>query len=133
MPQTEQRYLLAVAHQHGRDEKITKGADGARDYFTEAELEKAAWSMLQQDTAPQVGLFHADGSCGHAAVVESYIWRGDPWTLTAVDGSTQVVKAGDWLVGLLCDEIAWDLYKSGHVAGVSLQGVAKRRRRTTRP
>lgn len=124
----EQRYLLAVAYQHGQDQRIAKGLDGARDFFSEVELEKAAWSLLQQDAVPEVGLFHMDGTCGHASVVESYIWRGEPWTLTAVDGSTQVIKSGDWLVGLVCDEVAWDLYKSGRVSGVSLQGRARRRK-----
>ena len=43
---TEQRYVLGVAYQPGKDDRITTGADGGRDYFTEAELEKAAWSLL---------------------------------------------------------------------------------------
>jgi hypothetical protein len=125
--QTEQRYLLTVAYQAGPDERIAKGQDGHRDFFTPEELEKAAWSFLQ-DGGAQVGLFHMDGTEGAARVVESYIWRGDPWTLTAVDGTEVVVKAGDWLLGMVCDETAWWLYKSGKVAGVSPQGQAKRRR-----
>lgn len=126
----EQRYLLTVAYQAGRDERIAKGQDGHRDYFTAAELEKAAWSFLG-DGGRQVGLFHMDGTEGRAQVVESYIYRGDPWAITAADGSEVVVKAGDWLVGLVCDEVAWSLFKSGHVAGVSPQGSAKRRRPQT--
>jgi hypothetical protein len=124
----EQQYLLAVAYQAGRDDRIAKGLDGGRDYFTEAELEKAAWSLLNRDAAPEVGLYHADGTVGHARVVESYIYRGAPWTLTAVDGTEQVIKAGDWLIGLQCDDYAWQLYKTGLVQGVSLQGRARRRR-----
>ena len=124
----EQRYLLAVAYQPGRDDRITKGADGARDYFTEAELEKAAWRMLDRDTPPVVGLYHVDGTCGHARVVESYIYRGPDWSMTAADGSEQVIKSGTWLLGLQCDEMAWRLHKDGHVAGISLQGRAKRRK-----
>lgn len=127
----EQRYLLAVAYQAGRDDRIVKGADGARDFFTETELEKAAWSLLNRDTTPQVGLYHVDGTVGHAQIVESYIYRGADWTLSAVDGTEQVVKAGDWLVGLLCDDVAWDLYKTRRVAGVSVQGTAKRRRKVS--
>lgn len=126
---TEQRFLLALAYQHGRDERIAKGVDGYRDFFTEAELEKAAWSLLQQDRLPEVGLFHMDGTTGRARIVESYIWRGEPFDMTAVDGSTVRVNKGDWLVGLLCDEVAWGLYKSNRVGGVSMQGVAKRRSR----
>jgi putative serine protease XkdF len=123
----EQRYLLTIAYQAGRDERISKGADGARDFFTPAELEKAAWSFLQ-DGGGQVGLFHANGTEGAARVVESYIWRGAPWTVTANDGTEVVVKSGDWLVGMICDPVAWNLVKAGHVAGVSPQGAAKRRR-----
>lgn len=122
----EQRYLLTVAHQAGPDPRITKGADGGRDYFTPDELERAAWGFI--GAGAQVGLFHADGTTGRARIVESYLYRGPDWTLTAVDGSVQVVKAGDWLVGMICDPVAWGLVKSGRVAGVSVQGQAKRRR-----
>lgn len=125
----EQRFLLTVAHQAGPDPRIVKGMDGRRDFFTPVELEKACWSMLQSG-APEVGLFHADGTVGHAQIVESYIYRGPEWVLEAVDGSSVVVKSGDWLVGMLCDEVAWNLYKSGRVTGVSIQGSAKRRARS---
>jgi hypothetical protein len=125
---TEQRYLLTVFHQAGPDPKIQKGLDGGRDYFTAEELEKACWSMLQSGV-PEVGFFHGD-IVGHAQVVESYIYRGPDWTMTADDGSQVIVKAGDWLGGLLCDEIAWELKKSGRVGGVSIQGKAKRRKRS---
>lgn len=120
-----QRYLLTVAYQPGKDARIQKGIDGHRDFFTPAELEKAAWSLMLGDK-PQVGIYHADGTCGHAQIVESYIYRGPDWTLTAVDGSTQVIKSGYWLTGLLCDEIAWGMYERGEVAGVSPQGAARR-------
>lgn len=120
-----QRYLLTVAYQPGRDPRITKGVDGKRDWFSEGELEKAAWSMLESGV-PEVGLFHADGSVGHAQVVESYIYRGPDWVLTAVDGTEQVVKSGTWLVGLRCDEVAWDMVEKRLVQGVSLQGRGRR-------
>jgi putative serine protease XkdF len=125
----EQQYLLTVAYQAGRDERITKGQDGARDFFSPAELEKAAWLFMK--SARDVGLFHLDGTTGCAQVVESYIWRGDDWALTAADGTEQIVKSGDWLVGLLCDDVAWNLYKSGRISGVSPQGRAARRRSTS--
>jgi hypothetical protein len=121
----EQRYVLGVAYQAGPDPRIQRGADGGRDYFTAAELEKAAWSFLKN--GPVVGLFHADGTEGHAQVVESYIWRTDPWI---VDGET-VAKSGDWMIGAILDETAWQLYKQGKVTGWSPQGTATRR--TTRP
>ena len=113
--------MLGLAYQAGRDPRIARGADGARDYFTPEELELAAWGFLESQ--PTVGLFHADGTEGAAKVVESYIWRGDPWQM----GDT-VVKAGDWLIGAICDDTAWQLVKSGRVTGFSMQGTARRRK-----
>jgi hypothetical protein len=118
---TEQRYVLGIAYQSGPDPKIQMGADGARDYFSAEELEKAAWAYMSSPR--DVGIFHADGTEGHATVTESYIYRGPDWTV----GDT-VVKSGDWLIGAVLDDIAWDLYKSGHISGWSPQGTAKRRR-----
>lgn len=124
-PEQPQRYLLAVAYQAGPDERITKGADGARDYFTPAELEKAAWSFLP--SGAQVGLFHGpDQTIGHFTVTESYIYRGPDWD----HGDGVVVKSGDWLIGGICDEVAWDLHQRGLITGMSPQGTATRRRRT---
>ena len=118
---TEQRYVLGLAYQAGRDERITKGLDNSRDYFTADELEKAAWSFLPGGA--EVGIFHADGTQGHFTVTESYIYRGPDWTV----GDTTIRK-GDWLVGGICDTIAWQLVKSGQLTGFSPQGSAKRRR-----
>lgn len=119
MADEPQRYVLGVAYQAGPDPRIKRGADGGRDYFTEAELEKAAWSFLRN--GPQVGLFHADGTEGAAEIVESYVYRGPDW-----DFGDVVVKSGDWLVGAILDETAWRLYKSGRVTGWSPQGSARR-------
>lgn len=117
----EQRYVLGVAYQAGPDPRIRRGADGGRDYFTEAELEKAAWGFLQKGA--QVGLFHGpDSTVGAATVVESYIWRGDDWDL----GNGTVVRKGDWLIGAVLDDRAWQLYKSGRITGFSPQGMARR-------
>lgn len=121
MPEA-QRYVLGIAYQAGPDPRIAKGQDGGRDYFTEAELEKAAWSYLRN--GPQVGLFHVDGTTGAAEVVESYVWRGPDWNL----GDGVVAKSGDWLVGMILDEKAWSLVQAGKVNGLSPQGVATRRR-----
>lgn len=123
----EQQYVLGVAYQAGPDPRIAKGADGYRDYFTPEELEKAAWSFLKGGA--QVGLFHAANTLGHATVVESYIYRGPDWDF----GDGTVVKAGDWLIGAICDDLAWSLVKSGKVTGFSPQGAAKRRRPSSAP
>ena len=117
----EQRYVLGIAYQAGQNPLIAKGADGARDFFTAEELEKAAWSFMKN--RPVVGLFHTDGTEGHFQVTESYIYRGPDWPMGDV-----IVKSGDWLIGGLCDEPAWRLVKERKVTGFSPQGVARRRR-----
>ena len=122
----EQRYVLGVAYQPGRDPRIAKGVDGGRDYFTEAELEKAAWSLLAGGD-PVVGLFHADGTEGAATIVESYVLRQD-WSTKSSDGEDLVIKAGSWLVGAILDEHSWAMYKAGRITGFSPQGTGTRRR-----
>lgn len=117
----EQRYVLGVAYQAGPDPRIQRGADGGRDFFSAEELEKAAWGFLRN--GPAVGLFHGpESTVGHADVVESYVYRGPDWDL----GNDVIVKAGDWLIGAILDEPAWQLYKSGRVTGWSPQGSARR-------
>jgi hypothetical protein len=123
----EQRYVLGVAYQAGPDPRIAKGLDGGRDFFTEAELEKAAFSYLLSGS-PQVGLGHADGTTGAATVVESYIYRGPDWDL----GDGIVVKKGTWLVGMILSPASWQAYKDGKLNGVSPQGSARRRRASLR-
>jgi hypothetical protein len=123
----EDRFVLGLAYQAGRDPKIQRGQDKGRDYFTPDQLEKAAWSFLRH--GPVTGLFHVDGTEGAATVVESSIYRGPDWRITGPDGSVVVVKSGDWLVGAILDEPAWQLYKSGRITGWSPQGSARRIRR----
>ena len=66
----EQRFILGLAYQAGRDPRIAKGADGGRDFFTAEELEKACWSFLPGGA--DVGLFHGpDDTIGHFTVTES--------------------------------------------------------------
>lgn len=120
----EQQYVLGLAYQAGRDERITKGLDNSRDYFTADELERAAWSYLPNGA--EVGTFHVDDTLGHATVVESYIYRGPDW-----DVAGTVIKSGDWLVGMILDDLAWSLAKAGKFTGLSPQGSAKRRRGTS--
>lgn len=119
---TEKRYVLGIAYQAGRDDKIAKGLDGHRDFFTSEELEAAAWQFMQGPR--EVGIYHGPSeTVGHATVTESYIYRGPDWLV----GDT-VVKSGDWLLGAVLDDVAWNLYKTGRVTGWSPQGTARRRR-----
>ena len=121
---TELQYVLAIAYQAGPDERIVTGADGSRDYFSEAELEKAAWAFMQGPR--DIGLYHEDGTEGHATVVESYISRSPAFELGG-----ETVTTGSWLIGLILDDVAWGLLKAGHITGLSPQGQAKRRSPST--
>jgi hypothetical protein len=53
-----------------------------------------------------------------ATVVENYVYRGPDW----LQPNGYVVKAGDWLVGMILTPQAWNLYKSGLIKGASAQG-----------
>lgn len=121
---SEQRYTLGVAFPALRPE-VRKAVDGKRDIIGPAAIEKTAWDWMQKHR--QVGLYHMDRTMGHGTVVESYIYRGPDWRLVAVDGSVQVIKAGDWLVGTVWDEDAWALVKRGLINGFSPQGAGRRR------
>lgn len=135
----EKRFVLGVAYQAGRDDRIVKGLDGHRDFMTADEVELAAWRFVAKGS--RVGLLHSgfragnedldanDGTEGHALVVESSVYRGPDWVLKDADGEDVVIKAGDWLVGAVLDETAWDLWKRGRITGWSPQGVATRRTR----
>jgi hypothetical protein len=120
----ERRYTLTVAYPANKpDRGVAK--DGYRDFAGPGAIEDAAWGYLLK--SPKVGLWHAEGTEGAGDVVESYIWRGPDWPVTAADGSTQVVKAGDWLVGIRWTQETWPLVKEGRIGGVSMQGTATRR------
>jgi hypothetical protein len=116
-----QRYVLGIAYQPGKDPRIAKGVDGGRDWFSEAELEKAAWSYMRN--GPQVNAFHAKGTEGCATVVESYVYRGPDWDV----GDGIVVTKGTWLVGAILDDRSWDLARQGKINGWSPEGTARRR------
>lgn len=116
----EARFVLGLAYQCGPDPRIQRGADGGRDYFTADELEKACWSFGRGPR--EVGIQHIDGTQGAATVVENFIWRAGPTQFGDV-----IVKNGDWVVGAILDEPAWELYKAGKITGFSPQGAARRR------
>lgn len=121
--QEEQRYTLGVAYAANMPD-VGKAADGYRDFAGPEALEKAAWSYMQK--GGNVGLHHQSGTDGQGTVVESYIYRGEPWVVKAADGSDQTIMPGDWLVGVVWSEEAWPLIKAGIVNGFSPQGSARR-------
>ena len=119
----EQRYTLTVAYPANKPD-VGVAQDGFRDYASPDAVEKAAWTYLRK--SPNVGLWHENGTDGAGEVVESYIYRGPDWKIGAADGSTQVIKAGDWLMGIIWGEDTWPLVKQGLIGGVSPQGRARR-------
>jgi len=123
MADAPQRYVLSIAYKAGPDPRITKGADGGRDFLSAESLELAAWNYIAKGS-PQVGIGHIDGTTGAATVVESYIYRGPDWDL----GDGIVVTKGDWLIGMILEPRSWELAQQGKLTGLSPQGVARRRR-----
>jgi hypothetical protein len=121
----EDRFLLTVAYPALKPD-VAVARDGKRDFAGKRAVEKACWAFALKGF--RVGLNHldADGQDAHygevAKVVESTVYRGPDWTLTAPDGSTQTIKAGDWLVGMILSPEMWAAYKAGEVSGVSVQG-----------
>lgn len=123
----ERRYTLHVAYPAGRADKHV-AADGYRDFASADAVEDAAWSFLIK--SPRIGLGHRPGTAGAGACAESYIYRGPDWEIVAKDGSTQIIKAGDWLIGVIWDKEVWPKVLSGEINGVSMQGSATRRKPT---
>lgn len=122
-----ERYVLGIAYQAGRDERIMKGQDGNRDWFAPAELRKAAASFMK---SLEAGVLHLDNTFGHIQITESYCWpEGAPdWIVKTAAGDV-VVKAGDWLVGGILDEPTWRAVKDGRLTGWSPQGTGVRIRK----
>ena len=124
----EKRYVLGVVYPAGHRDHLVKGADGRLDVISPEVLEKAAWGYLRGGAKTGVmhgtryGLPRAD----EATVVESYVYRGPDWRVQTA-GREVVVKAGDWLIGAILSEKAWDAAKRGVYDGWSPQGVARRR------
>jgi hypothetical protein len=119
-----QTYTLCVAYPADKPD-VAQAADGHRDFASKAALEDAAWTYLTK--SPKVGLWHEQGTDGAGDVVESYIYRGPDWTVSAADGSSQVIKSGDWLLGIRWSPETWPMVRDGQGRGVSMQGSAKRR------
>jgi hypothetical protein len=118
----ESRFVLGLAYQAGRDPRIQKGADGGRDFFEPDELEKACWNYMRFRRQAS-GLFHLDGTLEHIEPVENYIYRNPvPWVVS----DDLVIKQGDWVLGGILDEYAWELKKQGLLTGWSPQGRARR-------
>jgi hypothetical protein len=119
----ERRYTLTVAYPaNSPDAAVAR--DGFQDFASPEAVEKAAHSFMRNGS--RIGAYHQDGTEGFGECVESYIYRGPDWPVEAADGSTQVIKAGDWLIGTIWTPDAWTAIKSGEASGVSMQGGAVR-------
>lgn len=119
------RFTLGVAYP-ALSPDVGKAVDGFRDYATPELIESAAWNYMAEHRA--VGLLHftPDEAAGH--VVESYIYRGPDWACKAADGTEQLIRSGDWLLGTVWTPPAWKAIESGLVDGLSFVGRAARRR-----
>ena len=120
----ERKFTLMVAYP-ANSADVGVARDGFQDFASADAVEKACWSYMEKSR--QIGAFHQDGTEGTGTLVENYVYRGPDWTLTAADGSEQVIKSGDWLWGVKWGDEGWDLIKSGQARGASPQGGASRR------
>lgn len=109
-----QHYTLGIAYP--ADE-----VDAHGEFTSPEELETTAWHWMA--THRSVGLQHQDDTEGHGIPVESYIYRGPDWEI-----NDQTVHAGDWLVGVVWDDDAWNLIQAGLLTGYSIQGEATRKK-----
>lgn len=122
--QPEKRFTLGLAYPAMRKDTAV-ALDGHIDFVGEDALEKTAWKWIADNR--EIGLFHKDGTEGHAMPVESYIYRGPDWVVKSpVDDREYTIKSGDWLMGSVWDEVGWSLVKSGFVNGWSPEGKASR-------
>lgn len=115
----ERRFVLGIAYPALRK-------DGHGEWMTPETVEATAWEFLR--SGRQIGVFHADGTVGHADVVESYIHRGAPETYDLGDGASVTVNPGDWVLGAIFDAQLWSLLKAGQLDGWSIDGTGRRRK-----
>lgn len=123
------RYTLGVAYPANRPD-VGIARDGHRDFAQPDALEEAAWNYMKEHRL--VGAWHEDGTEGSGELVESYVWPSSAPDWPQPDG--YVVKAGDWLMGIIWDPKSWEDIQAGRMRGLSPQGTARRRvptRRTT--
>jgi hypothetical protein len=112
--EAERRYTLMVAYPANKPD-VAVAKDGYQDFAGPEDVEDAAWNYMLKSRTDNAG-----------DVVESYIYRGPDWVITAADGSEQVIKSGDWLMGIRWNEQAWGDVLAGKINGVSMQGTALR-------
>jgi len=112
-----QRFSLGLAYP-------AHDLDGHSEGMTADEVERVCWGYLSDGR--EIGLQHADGTLGHATVVENYIYRGPDWHVPGVDGAEQVIRAGDWMLGVIWDVATWPRVLAGGI-GWSIDGLGLRR------
>lgn len=121
----EKRYLLLVAYPCMKAD-VAVAADGHIDFANAETVERAAHRFMAKGA--KIGLYHQPGTEGAATCVESYVWPSDTdWVTKAADGTMRTVSKGDWLIGVICPEDVWQVYKSGLLGGASPQGGGRRR------
>ena len=118
----EDHFLLMVAYSPHR--MPLRGKDKRIDLASPRVLEKACWRFMAKGA--KTGMWHEEGHGEEAVCVENYVYRNPvAWDVHG-DGSL-LVKEGDWIVAFILGDSAWDLYKSGRIGGVSMQGAAGRK------
>jgi hypothetical protein len=122
--EAERRFTLLCAYPADRADRAI-AADNHRDFASKDSVELAAWDYMRKHR--KIGLGHQDHTEGSGDLVESGIYRGPDWRFAAADGSEQLIKAGDWLIGVIWAPEVWKGFRSGDLNGGSMQGGAVRR------
>lgn len=117
-PSPIRRYVQGIAYPALRK-------DGHGEWMSPETVEATAWEFMR--SGRQIGFFHAGQTVGHGDVVESFIHRGPSYTVTAPDGTEVSINTGDWVLGVIFDEQAWQLIERGDVDGWSIDGSGRRR------
>lgn len=120
----ERQFTLALSYPVNRADRAV-AADGFRDFASADVLETAAWNYMRKGA--KVGLLHQKGTEGRGVVVESYIYRGPDWEIITPYGEKVMIKAGDWLLGTIWDNLAWRAIKDRRLTGMSPQAKVRRR------
>ena len=131
VPVTKQVEIIVPVEKAGRpDKRFTLGVvlepdkeDLQGDIESPEDIEKTAHDYMIRSR--KAGQMHQGPALKGAEVVESYIAPCD-MTIQCTDGSTQTVRKGSWVMGVIWPEKQWEEIKKGKFTGYSVQGRGRR-------
>lgn len=102
--------------------------DGHDEFMRKDNVRKSMWGFMDAGVGQQIGLHHADGTVGHGKVRTCWQWPdwAAPQEVVAANGTRQIIKSGDWLLGVEFDAQTWPRVMRGEFNGWSIQGMGAR-------